>query len=317
VGSLVSKFRTSVFPPSSSPPSYILLKAVLTSPNVNMRRSAGMHFRGVTGFSTRSIFKLSATQTSLTQTKDPSFDLQSQTTFWPIVDRHAPTGTHYYKSELSSHLPRTVLRTTPLPSPSPYLTPPHERIPYPLRPSDAVFKGGIFSGNYGPHGPEVVLVETGRGVEEREEISTVVEPFPPTRRTRGPNTQETKALTCCKITGDPNVPAGRLTFKSTTCITWLGSSKFQHSLASCNCQYGCDCGVLTSVGTNVYGYVSGLAKTAAASPRPYTDPTWSEAKVFIYMVQGEWGLLLRFQGTLLCSFRLEPFDWRDPPSFVE
>jgi hypothetical protein len=90
------------------------------------------------------------------------------------------------------------------------------------------------------------------------------------------------SITALKVTGDPNVPAGRLTFASSSSLKKIGEVPPSGDPGSnCSCQNPCDCWVLRDEGYEVEGYLDGYGKTAMSSPNVYSNPKWSEARMYV------------------------------------
>ncbi|GMH76141.1 hypothetical protein TrRE_jg6978, partial [Triparma retinervis] len=220
----------------------------------------------------------------------------------------------------------------------------HERFPPPPPPTQKTFTGGIFYGDYGPHGPEIISVSlnsaSSLAVETTDEVQGWVPNFDFVGEGRG---ERRLSLTALKITGDPNVPSGRLTFASVDKIETFGEKDKGRFHSSCDCAFECDCWVLGDEGYAVEGCVSGYGKTAMSSPRVYTNPCWGTAKMYILRQRCEggerermrdgrggtiammrteeednhWACLLKFEGDMKTSFVLREFDIKDPPKFCK
>lgn len=159
---------------------------------------------------------------------------------------------------------------------------------------------GVFVGHYG-HGYELINVEWA-------------------------GTAENRVLNGLKLTGDPNVPATKLTFEGTTNV----QPPPRHPPA-CNCMFGCECFTARELSDiTLLGSMSARAKTAFTG---YQNPTWNNASLLFYTrnsaastVIGNGGLggsagavsiLLQFNGAqFIRSLRLMKFDFRRVPDFA-
>ena len=222
--------------------------------------------------------------------------------------------------------PKGIARTSPPPPP----------------PTQREFTGGMFYGDYGPHGPEIISVSLDSMSSMAVETTDVVDGWVPKFED---GTKKRLSITALKVTGDPNVPAGRLTFASSSELKKFGEVPPSGDPGSnCSCQNPCDCWVLRDEGYEVEGYMDGYGKTAMSRPNVYSNPKWSEARMYVLrsfcgggeeertrdgrggvgatitMTEGEreefhWACLLKFTGDMKTSFALREFNIEDPPKF--
>ncbi|GMI30554.1 hypothetical protein TeGR_g9343 [Tetraparma gracilis] len=151
---------------------------------------------------------------------------------------------------------------------------------------------GLYAGCYGPHGDELVHVAAGAG----------------------------GGLLGRKVTGDPNVPAGKLTFRTVGKLEGGGGWG-----GGCGCEFACECpGGAEREGLEVEGGYRAECKTARVE---YRDAEWSAGRLLVVregegsawegrgrglggrLLERDWGrdvLFLKFEGAIRTSIKLRP-----------
>mmetsp|Transcript_28665 Transcript_28665/g.54132 ORF Transcript_28665/g.54132 Transcript_28665/m.54132 type:complete len:420 (+) Transcript_28665:176-1435(+) len=269
------------------------LTATVMEPQIGLRTELGTYMDGVTGFSSEEVWSISLDGAEKFGGDDGDEGIVrfAETSRASVYEAACPT----HQQTLSITLPisgrfkRMWVRRMIEKLPDSKLGKGAKGRPFvcdrignflnPVKEGEIEFEG-LYMGEYGPHGPELIDI---RGIAGGGCVGL-------------------------KITGDPNVPAGKLTFRTVPgpFLPCEDTSKNPFSKRNCSCMFACDCNSARWEGCTFLGKYKILAKTAGTN---YSNPQESGGTLFVAKTgTGEWSLLLRFEEAFRSSISLKKFE---------